>query len=433
MLLQLSARERTTLWICAAVASVVVAVGVTVHGLYRIFGTATPPFVIVWGPGVDVLLVVCVVVLAAFMAAVPRLLAVPRPAVFAGLTFLAALAVSLSVNAAHGGTYSWYAIFDLGPRGSFEASNEVIAGLPALSYGARFFLDRFAELAPSVPVNVAGHPPGLPLIMHWLDLGTARRLAALCDVSLAAVAPVTYALGRALALGEHRARAGALLACASPSLVLFGVTSADAVFALAGTVTAALLVSRRPGVRAAGCVALAFAALLSWLLLAVAAWAALVVWQRRGLRAAVMLAAGCAAAVAALDGALAVSVGYDAIGTLRATSDVYSNSVARERPYKFWVFGSPVAFALMAGLPVAAGLVVAVVRRTPAALALAAVVLVSAVLGFTKAEVERIWLPFVPLACVAAATVIPSRSVRVVLIALLVQALTVSLVFDTIW
>ena len=45
----------------------------------------------------------------------------------------------------------------------------------------------------------------------------------------------------------------------------------------------------------------------------------------------------------------------------------------------------------------------------PAALALAAVVVVSALAGFTKAETERIWLPFVPLACVAAAAVPISR------------------------
>ena len=40
---------------------------------------------------------------------------------------------------------------------------------------------------------------------------------------------------------------------------------------------------------------------------------------------------------------------------------------------------------------------------------------VSAVLGLTKAETERIWLPFVPLACVAAAAVLPARGLKPVL------------------
>ena len=42
-------------------------------------------------------------------------------------------------------------------------------------------------------------------------------------------------------------------------------------------------------------------------------------------------------------------------------------------------------------------------RAAPAALGLVVVVAVAAVGGYTKAETERIWLPFVPLACVAAA------------------------------
>ena len=56
-----------------------------------------------------------------------------------------------------------------------------------------------------------------------------------------------------------------------------------------------------------------------------------------------------------------------------------------------------------------------------------------AVAGFTKAETERIWMPFVPLACVAAAEQLPVRRLRPVLAALAAQALVVEILFNTVW
>ena len=72
-------------------------------------------------------------------------------------------------------------------------------------------------------------------------------------------------------------------------------------------------------------------------------------------------------------------------------------------------------------------------RRHPAALALGGVLLVAAVLGFTKAEVERIWLMFVPLAAVAAAPSLPERATRPVLAALAVQTLATTALLNTLW
>jgi len=165
----------------------------------------------------------------------------------------------------------------------------------------------------------------------------------------------------------------------------------------------------------------------------VAAWAALVVLMRDGWRRAMQLAAACAAAVAGLNGALAAWTGYDPIGALRSTEAVYRNSLASVRPYTFWAFGSPTAWLVMLGLPTAWMALRSLSRRDPAALALGAVVMAAAVLGFTKAETERIWLPFVPLTCVAAAASIDLRKVRPLLVALAAQALAVELLFYTIW
>ena len=103
------------------------------------------------------------------------------------------------------------------------------------------------------------------------------------------------------------------------------------------------------------------------------------------------------------------------------------------RPYKFWLFGSPTAFAALLGLPIAAGLLLAARRRLPAGVALGAVIAIASVAGFTKAETERIWLPFVPLACVAAAEVLRPAQVRWIAPLLLAQAFVVALLFQTIW
>jgi methylthioxylose transferase len=88
---------------------------------------------------------------------------------------------------------------------------------------------------------------------------------------------------------------------------------------------------------------------------------------------------------------------------------------------------------VMLGVPTIALAARALAQRQPAALALAAVVAASALLGFTKAETERIWLPFVPLACVAAASTLPSRWLTWILSALAAQALVAELLFDSIW
>ncbi len=419
----------------AVVAVAVVATGLAVRAATGGLGVATPPFVMDAGLAADPLgLLAALAACAAVVAAGPRLLAAPRaPAGFGLAAFALALTLGLAVNAARHGTRGWSAIFDLGPGGSFEAKNEALAGLPALRYGTGFLLDRFAELVPSLPVNAAGHPPGQMLVLHWLGIDAAAGLAAVCIAAAAAVAPLTYVLGRTLALGEGAARTGALLAAASPALVLFGVTSADALFAALGIATACLLATRAPWARALGALALALAAFASWALLAVGAWAAVLAWRREGARAALVLAAACALAVLGFDAALAAATGYDPVGTLRATEAYYRAGVSAVRPAWFWTLGSPVAFGLMLGLPTAWAWLTAAGRRADAALALALVVAVAALLGFAKGEVERIWLFFVPLACVAAAPVLPERLLRPALAALVAQALALELGFDTIW
>jgi hypothetical protein len=87
----------------------------------------------------------------------------------------------------------------------------------------------------------------------------------------------------------------------------------------------------------------------------------------------------------------------------------------------------------MLGLPVIAATVRGALRGSAVAVAIVAVVAIAALAGFTKAETERIWLIFVPLACVAAAEALPDRRLRGVLVALALQTLVVQALFDTVW
>jgi hypothetical protein len=389
-------------------------------------GTPLPPLLFNVDPEITLgYALLAAALLAGGVAVAPRLRALP-PLAFGAAILVLALVLRLAVGAARAGPGLWDAPFDE----SFEAKNEYLFALPALEDGARWFLDRFAELVPALPVHAAGHPPGLLLCLHWLGLDTPEAAAAFVIGTGALAVPLTYALARRLLTDEDRARTAGLLATFAPATILYGVTAADITFATLG-VGAALLLVAAP--RVAGPVALAVASFFSYALLAIGAWAALVRWRRAGLRDAAWLAVACAAALAALYLVLYALTGFAIVDTLRATEAVYGNSLARVRPYEFWVFGSPAAFLAFLGLPITWYAARAAGMGEAVALALAAVIVISALGGFTKAETERIWLMYVPLACVAAAAALPPRRVPVALGLLAVQTLAVELVFGTVW
>ena len=99
------------------------------------------------------------------------------------------------------------------------------------------------------------------------------------------------------------------------------------------------------------------------------------------------------------------ATGFDPIGTIRATEEVYRAGIATLRPYWYWLFGSPVAFLLVLGVPIAWLALRSLAAGRTLAIAIFAVIAVAAILGFTKAETERIWLFLAPFVCLAAARV----------------------------
>jgi hypothetical protein len=424
--------ERILPALALAGTAVTITAGLVLHLAAGVtLGTPLPPFIMSWAPQARWPLVAAIPVAVSLAGLAPRAERVAPPALFAVLTYLAALALGLAVNATRLGTGGWSHVFRGGPGGSFEARFEYLPSLRYLHGGVARYVGHFTRLLPDLSTHVKGNPPGPLVVMHLLGIDTPGRLTAACVGVGALCAPLAYALGRELG-GEQRGRVAAALTVFSPAAVLFGVTSVDYAFAAFGMIGGWLLVDRRPSARVIGCIAVAIASFLSWVLLAIPVWAVLCVLARDGRRAATQVALCALGAIVAVTLVLHLAWGYDPLAILRALRPIYAHGIASRRPYWFWLFGSPAAYLAMLGAPVAWLAVRAAVAREPAALALAGVILVSAVAGFTKAETERIWLPFVPLACVAAAA-IPVRRLGPLLGFLAAQAIVVEILFTTVW
>jgi hypothetical protein len=418
-------------WAALAGAGIVAGVGLSL-GAQRL-GLPLPPFVMSWRPQVNPLALITVLIFAGALVIAPAILTRVRAGTAcAACLYALALALGLSLNLAHEGVRGWWAVLATGRSGSAEGGYEYLTGLPALIHGIPYYLRHFAALFPYLPLHAQGNPPGPLIALDLLGIRSATGMAALCIGLGALTAPLAYDLGRTLG-GEQRGRIAGLLTSFSPSILLFGVTSADYAFAALGLIVACLLIRPGPAALLAGAGAAALAAFFSWLLLAIPAWAALVVLRRDGWRAGVRVGVAAAFGVGALNLALHVAFGYDPFAALRATANVYYHGTWTYRPYSYWVLGSPTAWTLMLGLPIAWFALRALGTGDAAAIALWAAVAITALLGTTDGETERIWLPFVPLACIAAAAAVPPGRLRPVLGLLAIQALAIELVFFTIW
>jgi methylthioxylose transferase len=420
---------RTAL-VLAAVAALTVAFGLLAKAAGLGLGTPLPPFFATWDPALSAAALPWLAVLVLCAAAsLPLAAGRGGPGTFVVAVTLLALAARLALAALRGGIEAAYSVFGSDP----EAANEYLPALPALDLGLGTFLDRFAELAPSLPIHPSAHPPGMLLLADWTGATDPRSFAALVIVAGVAAVPLTYLAARRLELGEGAARAATLLVAFSPAAMLYGVASADALFATLGIGAALLLVAGGPVSRLAGMVVLAVASFFSWALLAAGAFAALLVAQREGVRRAAVLAAGAGLTVAAFYGVLHAISGYDALGTLAAANQAYELGISNARPWAYWVLGSPVAFFVALGLPISwyAGRALGIGNAI--AVSLAAIVVVAAVLGFSKAETERIWLFMAPFAALAAATVVPTERLPGVIVLLVTQAALVELTLETVW
>jgi methylthioxylose transferase len=406
------------------------AVGLVAKAAGADWGAPAQPLVVFLRPALSTWALPAAIVLAGALYLAVRLArAAVGPWRFAAATFGLTLATRLALNVFRGGPGALDQVFSVAPKG--EGRTEFLPALGFLDGGVGHFLSHFTAISPKLPIQAQGHPPGLLLTIHYLGLDTAAGLAALTIVVGALATPLLYLLARELT-AESEARAAALLFVFVPTSLLYGATSGDALFATLGVLAAVGLLARRPLNRALGAGALAFAAFFSYALLAVGAWAALVRWRREGLGAALRLAALCAVVLGAVYLVVDLTTGFNLIAAIRTTDDRYHEGIARLRPYAFWFFGSPAAFVLMLG-PVAWFAARSLAAKEANAIALAAVIAISVLAGYTKAETERIWLFLVPFACLAAARSLPARRLPVVLVAVTAQAVLIETFLFTKW
>jgi hypothetical protein len=421
--------ERVPVLIAAATL-LTVAVGLLAKAAGVDWRTPAQPLDLILRPRLSPWAALGVAVLVASLYAGRRLLrAELGPLGFGFAAFALTLLTRLALNAMRIGPPGWYEVFVV--RGHGEGRTEYLPALPELERGVGHFLGHFDSLVATLPVHAAGNPPGLLLVMQALGIDTAEGLAALTIVVGAIATPALYVLARGL-FDETTARVAALLFVFVPTSLLYGATSADAMYVAPATVAAACLVSRRAPVVALGAVALAIASFFSYALLAIGAWAALLRWRRNGLATGLGVALLCAAALAAFYLVLHLVSGFDVLAVLRATDRRYHEGIASVRPYLFYLFGSPAAFLVMLG-PVAWFAARSLGAGEDTALALAIVVAIASIGGYTKGETERIWVFLVPLACLAAARSLRAERLPPMLLLLTGQAVLIEALFATKW
>ena len=265
------------LWLPLAVATLVAgtfAYGFAARASGTRLGASLAPLLADWSPVLRPSAVPAVVLLVAGVAAAPALL---TPRVRSWQFVLAVLGygltLRLALGAARRGVEGLYAVYELG---NHEAASEYLPALPAFDFGTRLFLDTFAEIGTSLPVHAIGHPPGLLVTLHALGISSAPGMAALTIGIGALSIPLAYLLARVL-LDESTARIAALLYVFAPSAVLYGATSADALYATLALLAAIplALAAGRPAAALAGAPALAVASFFSYANLAIGAWASL--------------------------------------------------------------------------------------------------------------------------------------------------------------
>jgi methylthioxylose transferase len=295
------------------------------------------------------------------------------------------------------------------------------------------------------PPHIAGHPPGaLSFFVLLVRVGLGSGLAAGIVITLIAASTAVAVLITLRLLGAETAgRQAAPILVFGPAAIWQAV-SADAMFAAVaawGIAALAAAATRRsvPWALAAGLL-LGYCVMLSYglPLLSVLAVAVLVVARNwRPLPWAVLSALAVVLTFAALG-----FLWWEALPVLR---ERYWDGVADVRPASYWLWGNLGALVFSAGPLVGAGLGMLIVRTRELDLGADAVRVVRWLAGaglvmvliadgslMSKAEVERIWLPFVPWLLMSCA-LLPERWRRIGVLVQVVFALVVQHLLFTGW
>jgi hypothetical protein len=437
----------------AATGVAVVAVGALGTLAHRGFGRVpfsvpawpwyhSDPFYLFWGPRLvsGWAVVALPVALAAAGAVVALFWSPARPGVRVAASAGLLLLLALAVAAISDGPVGWRAPLEF--TGEYPHGVGQVGDLPS-------FLREFPQRLASLPSHAAGHPAGA-MVLYVLLARVWPGLdgAALLTVAIGCLGALPVAALARDELGQDGVRWSLALWVLSPMVVLYTATSADAVFAVA--LAGAAVASHRGLVRRSwawtiiGGVLLwvgsmltyAAATLLVFLLVCAAGR------LRRGPGWVLGWAAATAATVLGLAGLLWLATGYDPVAAVRGVRAVYQAAPgSARRPYLPWLVGDPIAFGGMLGVPLFAALLaraVAVVRQqawTGFDAAVLACLLAASSWGFSRGEVERIFLFLVPLALVPVVRQLRVWQARLPAVAalLVAQTLVVQLLFYTRW
>lgn len=294
--------------------------------------------------------------------------------------------------------------------------------------------------------NVSGHPPGALLFFVLLDrLGLGGDLAAGLVVTVIAASTALAVMTTLRLLGsEATARRAAPFLVLAPAAVFMAV-SADALFGAVAAWSVAALAVAATRTTTAGTVAWSVVAGLGFGVLVMMSYGlplmafvalAVLLARRRWLPVPVV-------AVSALAVVLAFAVGgfrwWEAYPVLH---DRYWDGIAADRPASYWMWANLALLVVCAGPLLGAGLAHAarwgrrlLVEERPALL-LAAGAATCIVLAdasrMSKAEVERIWVPFVPWLLLTCA-LLPPRWRRWGLGLQVATAVVVQQLFYTSW
>lgn len=338
-----------------------------------------------------------------------------------------------------------------GFAGRLTARHEYLRQVPTVTdipEAVRGFAGRILDYQPdSWITHVSGHPPGALLTFVWLDrvgLGGGGWAGLLCLLAGSSVAAAVLVAVRALA-DERTARMAAPFMAVAPTAIWVAV-SADGYFAGVaawGIALLALAVRRRgrfPELFAVGAgLLLGWAIFLNYglALMALPAIAVLVCAadRRSALRALVPAVAAALAVVVVF-----VVAGFWWFDGYHLVQERYWQGIALDRPFQYWGWANFASVVCAIGLGSVAGLgrvfdIAAIRSRSGLHMlllgALAAIVFADMSM-LSKAETERIWLPFT-MWLVAAGALLPERAQRWWLALNVAGALAISHLILTNW
>jgi methylthioxylose transferase len=349
-----------------------------------------PPLYGEWDIRLGLGVVVPVALAAGMIALAPRVVRTASWKVLLGSIFLAGLAWPLALT-----------LID-GTREISEpllVPTQYLLAVPEVGEPGGF-LTSFTEVIDRYPAHVRAHPPAMVLGLWGLDqVGLGGEWAAAWVILVVAASAGVAALValRELA-GEDNARRAAPYLVLTPAALAIA-TTADALFMAVGAWAVALVVLAivREGPRSdafglAGGLLFGLTIFLSYGLVLLMLIPLGVAVARRRVRPLLVAAAGGSIVVLAF-----LAAGFWWFDGYLVTRREYFESVAMTRPYEYFLLNNLAAFALVMG-PVA---VVAMTRLRDRGVWLLAggglaAVVIADLSGMSKAEVERIWLPFLP-------------------------------------